>query len=217
MATRERRSDRAKEISGRMRAAIGRELKETRTGLDLSQDQVSSAAGISQTYYGFIERGQVPGLDLETLVAICEPLGLEPSVKLYPSGRPLRDEAHVRLLERFRTLLHRRCVWRTEVPLDLVGDRRAWDALITIGAGRIGVEAETRIRDSQALERRVALKKRDGQVDRVILLVANTRSNRALIRGLGSALAGSFPVPGRVALDALAAGRDPGGDAIILL
>jgi len=81
---------------------------------------------------------------------------------------------------------------------------------------RIGVEAETRLRDIQALERRVALKKRDGNLTRVVLLVADTRANRALIRSLGSTVQGAFPVPGRVALDALAAGRDPGGDALIL-
>jgi hypothetical protein len=37
---------------------------------------------------------------------------------------------------------------------------------------RIGVEAETRARDRQELQRRVALKRRDGGVDRVILLLA---------------------------------------------
>ena len=74
-------------------------------------------------------------------------------------------------------------------------DQRAWDAVITTvaqaGDGRprrclIGVEAETRLRDLQALQRRLALKRRDGGVDRVILLVADTRSNRAILLGADS-------------------------------
>ncbi|MCI0346120.1 MAG: hypothetical protein L0221_11865 [Chloroflexi bacterium] len=178
---------------------------------------ISRRAGISQSYLSLIELGRAPGLTLDTIAAICEPLGLEPSVKLFPAGRPLRDAAHVQLLERLRPRVNARARWRTEVPLGLVGDLRAWDALIMIDALVVGVEAETRLRDMQALERRVALKKRDGQIARVVLLVSDTRSNRALLRTVGAALSGSFPVPGRIALAALSAGRDPGGDAIVLL
>ena len=217
MVARERRSDRARARAKGLYTAIGREFKEARVGLNASQASISRRAGISQSYYSLIELGRAPGLSLETIAAICEPLGLEPSLKLYPAGRPLRDAAHVQLLERLRRLLASIARWRTEVPLGLVGDLRAWDALITIGAIVIGVEAETRLRDVQALQRRLALKKRDGQVDRLIMLVADTRNNRTLLRSMGAVLTGSFPVPGRIALDALASGRDPGGDSIILL
>ncbi len=40
---------------------------------------------------------------------------------------------------------------------------------------RVGVEAETVLDDLQALERRLGLKRRDGDVDHVMLLVADTR------------------------------------------
>ena len=97
------------------------------------------------------------------------------------------------------------------------GDMRAWDAKL-IGAGvRIGVEAETRLVDAQALTRRLALKRRDGDVDHVILLVADTRGNRAVLRAFADALAADFPVPGARALAALTAGRDPEGSAILLM
>ena len=97
------------------------------------------------------------------------------------------------------------------------GDPRAWDALISAGRFRVGVEAETRLRDVQAVTRRVALKKRDSEVERVILLLRGSRWNRQVVRLAGDSLAAMFPVPGAVALDALRAGRDPGGDAVILL
>jgi hypothetical protein len=99
----------------------------------------------------------------------------------------------------------------------MVGDRRAWDAVISGVGFRIGVEAETRIRDVQELLRRIALKKRDGGVDRVILLVADTRANRATLRAFDAVLKSSFPVSSRDALAALGSGRDPGGDAIVIL
>ena len=72
------------------------------------------------------------------------------------------------------------------MPLPNAGDRRAWDAVIGIARVRIGVEAETRARDEQELERRLSLKRRDGGVDHVILLLADTRSNRLFVRWVGS-------------------------------
>ena len=79
------------------------------------------------------------------------------------------------------------------------------------------VEAETRLRDWQALERRLALKLRDGSVDGLILLVWNTRGNQAALRALGSNVHTTFPVPGRRALELLGAGVNPGGSTLIVL
>ena len=88
--------------------------------------------------------------------------------------------------------------------------------MITVGRTRIGVEAETRPRDAQELQRRLALKRRDGGVDHMILLLSDTRSNRIFLRVAGSSLAADFPVPGRAALRALSEGGDPGGSAIVV-
>jgi hypothetical protein len=51
----------------------------------------------------------------------------------------------------------------------------------------------------------------------MILLLADTRHNRAFLRAAGDSLVADFPVPGSIALERLAAGRDPGGSSIILL
>jgi hypothetical protein len=82
---------------------------------------------------------------------------------------------------------------------------------------RIGVEAETRPRDAQALQRRLALKRRDGGVDHVLLCLAATRENRAFLREAGADLRIDFPLIGRTAIMALASGRDPGGSSIIVI
>jgi hypothetical protein len=144
-------------------------------------------------------------------------LGLDLSVKFYPAGQPLRDQAHLELIARFRARLGPGLVVRTEVPVPIAGDARAWDVVVDGAPKLIGTEAETRLRDCQALERRIALKARDSGIDRVILLVSGTRANRAALRVAQASLHAMFPIPARVALRALAEGRDPGGSAIIML
>ncbi|HEY7591296.1 MAG TPA: hypothetical protein VH723_09900 [Candidatus Limnocylindrales bacterium] len=75
------------------------------------------------------------------------------------------------------------------------------------------MEAETAITDGQALERKLALKIRDGGFDHLILLVADTRRNRAAI----PALRVPFPLRTRQVLAALREGRDPGASGIVML
>jgi len=81
----------------------------------------------------------------------------------------------------------------------------------------IGVEAETRVRDVQTLERRLALKRRDGAVDAVVLLLADTRHHRDVVRLAGDGLAAAFPVSGRRTLELLRVGAMPEGSSLILL
>ena len=137
-------------------------------------------------------------------------------MRAFPAGDPLRDAGQLRLLERLRDRLDPALTWRTEVPLPIDGDRRAWDALIVGRGWRTAVEAETVLDDFQAVERRVAVKSRDGGIDHVIVLVAETRRNRRAL----AAAHGAFPDFSRDArgvLRDLGAGRDPGCSAIVIL
>ena len=78
-------------------------------------------------------------------------------LRAYPAGDPIRDAGHTRLLDRLRRDLASGLQWRSEVPLPIEGDLRAWDAVIGGPGWRLMVEAETLIDDVQALERRLAL------------------------------------------------------------
>jgi hypothetical protein len=90
--------------------------------------------------------------------------------------------------------------------------------LVVYGAGEpIGVEAETRLVDVQALERKLALKMRDGGLSRVVLLAAATRGNRVAVRYAMDGLRASYPIDGSTALRLLAAGQDPGGSSLVLV
>jgi hypothetical protein len=58
---------------------------------------------------------------------------------------------------------------------------------------------------------------RDGGADVVVLLVADTRHNRSVLRLARPDLAADFPLPGGAVLDALEAGRRPPAGGIVLL
>ncbi len=183
----------------------------------MTQAQVAAACGISQSYAGKIERGEVRRLPVVLLAQLCAVVGLELNVRTFAGATSMRDAAHLELLRRFRVLLDPRWRWRTEVALPIIGDQRAWDAVIALDGLRIGVEAETRVRDVQALDRRIALKVRDGGLDHVLLVLADTRSNRLAIRDFGDAIRSNFPIPSGIARHALATGGDPGGSAVLLV
>ena len=172
---------------------------------------------MSQVHWGRIERGEAPGISTPDLARALAVVGLDLQLRAFPAGPPLRDRAHLSLLERLRSRLGPGVGWATEVPFPNAGDRRAWDGLIRVVAVRVGVEAETRARDVQELQRRLALKQRDGGIDSLILLLADTRHNRAFLSSAGQGFLAAFPVDGRTALGRLAASREPGGNAVILL
>jgi transcriptional regulator with XRE-family HTH domain len=195
---------------------LGTELREARLAAGLSQLHVGHAVGISHPGVSRIERALAPNTPLGRLDAMAAVLGLQLSVRLYPAGRPLRDEAQLELLDRLRRRLAPGLSWRTETPVPTGGDLRAWDAWIDGPDWTVFVDTETRIRDIQALARRTALKSRDTGTDRVVLLIADTRSNRTILASLGGSLV-LGAIPGRTILAALESGRDPGGSGVILL
>jgi hypothetical protein len=151
---------------------------------------------------------------------VCAVVGLDLSIRTYPAGDPIRDRAQLALLERFRQRLHPGLRWRTEVPLPIDGDLRAWDADIR-GTDprrwRARIEAETLIGDGQALERKLALKLRDDPGGHLILLVADTRGNRRALAALSPGLASLLPHNTREILTSLGAGREPAGNGIVVM
>jgi transcriptional regulator with XRE-family HTH domain len=216
MATKDRAVDRGRRDAARHLQMLGSELREARLAAGLSQSRVGHAVGISHPGVSRIERVLAPNVPLGRLDAFAAVVGLQLSVRLYPAGRPLRDEGQLALLDRLKRRLSPGLSWRTETPVPIAGDFRAWDASIHGPGWTVFVDAETRIRDVQALDRRTALKRRDTGTDRVILLIADTRSNRTILASLGDSLIRDA-IPGRTILAALQSGMDPGGSGVVLL
>lgn len=203
-----------------MLSRLGREHRDARIAAGLSLRACAAASGASYPQLLRFERGEVERLNLPDVGAWCSVVGLELAVRGYPAGDPLRDRGQLALLERFRARLHPGLRWRTEVPLPIPGDLRAWDADVRAFepvVWRARIEAETRITDGQALERRLALKIRDDPDGHVILLVADTRTNRRAIAAIRAGLVAMFPATSREVLAALGAGRQPPGNCIIVM
>jgi transcriptional regulator with XRE-family HTH domain len=200
-----------------LNAALLNELRQARLDRGLASRDVARAVGLSPAQYSRIERGLSASITIVQASAMLAAVGLELSARAYPAGEPLRDAAQVALLERLRLRLHRSLRFSTEVAFPSPGDRRAWDAVIAGPDWRYGVEAETRPRDRQALERRLELKLRDGDVSGIALLLLDSRHNRDFIRAHRDVLADRFPITSRRALELLAAGVRPEGNAIIVL
>jgi transcriptional regulator with XRE-family HTH domain len=196
--------------------SIAQELRDARIAAGLSQDQLASAAGLRQSRISRTERAELPTARLDELVRHCVALGLRLSVRPYPAGTPVRDAAQLRLLARFRGMLDASYTWRSEVPVGGKGDLRAWDALLE-GPGVVAIDAETRLRDMQALQRRTELKQRDSGVPCVVLLVADTHHNRAVLRDHRPVLASTFPLDTRAVMSALRAGRVPSASGIAII
>jgi transcriptional regulator with XRE-family HTH domain len=217
MGTTDRRVHRADRHGRQLVADLAREIREARVAAGLSQASVGRAAGLSRSRVSRIERGIVARVPLLTLSRLLGVLGLELSARAYPAGQPLRDRAHLHLLERLRSHLHPSIRWQAEAPLPLPGDKRSWDHMLLCGAKRVGVDVETRCGDLQALARRAMTKHRDGGTDSFLLVLSDTRWNRRVVREHADYLASVFPLTGKDALRALEEGRAPEGNALVLL
>jgi transcriptional regulator with XRE-family HTH domain len=196
------------------------EHRDARVGAGLSLRTAADASDSSRSQLWRFERGELDRVSMADLGAWFAVVGLDLSIKTYPAGDPIRDRAQLALLERFRARIHPSLRWRTEVPLPIEGDLRAWDAEIRPAAParwRVRVEAETRIADGQALERKLALKLRDDPGGHLILLVADTRANRHALAALDAGLRSLLPRSTRDILASLKRGEEPGGSGIVVM
>ena len=204
-------------VSKRLVVAFGQELQTARLAAGISQRVAGEAAAMSHSQFGRIERAEIRGLTFEQASRASSAVGLRLVVKTYPDGDPARDAGHLALLERFRKRLPSAAEWRTEVPIPIPGDRRAWDGWARARGRTAGCEAETRLADAQAVERRTALKQRDGNVDIVLLVVADTTTNRRFLEQHREQLRGLLPLDSRQVFEAFRRGDLPDRSGIVIV
>jgi transcriptional regulator with XRE-family HTH domain len=187
-----------------------------RRAAGISQRELGRQVRVSHNKIRRVERGEPGQLTMELAAKLGAVLGLQFSASLHPDGDPIRDAAHAALLKRFRARVRGSLIWRTEVPMPIEGDRRSADGVVEGPTFAALVEAETRIDDVQALERKVRSKQRDMGISRVILVVGDTRHNRSVLRAVPG-LREAFPLSTRACLAALERGLDPGSDALVFI
>jgi transcriptional regulator with XRE-family HTH domain len=196
---------------------LGRELRLARIREGLTQAELAARLGWSQARISLIERGRYAHATPADLGRHAAAVGLRLYLRAFPGRRRLLDAPQLALLSRLRELIHAAWQWELEVPMPRPGDLRAGDCRLVLGACSILVEAITRLADLQAQLRDARAKAAELGVNRLILLVADTRANREAYREAGAAVGAAFPTTGRAILRALREGRDPEADGIVFL
>lgn len=157
-------------------------------------------------------------IPFDELGELAAAVGLRLSVSAWPDAPAIRDVGQVAVIRQFRQRIGPGWSWQLEVPVPIPDDRRAVDAVIKAGDGSAAiVEAVTQVHDLQAQLRSIRLKARDMRIERVIVVVRASDRNRRMLRGAADIAALGFPVGTRAALQALAGGRLPEGDALVLV
>lgn len=172
---------------------------------------------MSHTQFRRLEMGAIERLTVDQLSRGCAAVGLRLHVRSVPGRGPALDAGQLALIGRLRKALPMGTRVRTEVPLPIPGDGRAWDAVLGLDPDEMPIEAEARLRDIQALERRCALKIRDSGFDQLILLIGDTANNRRVLEMHREDLRSSFPLDTRRILMSLRVGRTPPASGIVVL
>lgn len=196
---------------------FGRELRVARIVAGMTQRDTARRIGKSASYVSRVENGRIRGIKMTYLVRHAAAVGLKPWFRLFPAVRRPLDAPQLATLRRFRARLSGAWMVSVEVPVPIAGDLRAADAVISIPGCRCLVEVITRLADWQAQVRAARLKHRDMGADRLLLVIADTTTNRRQLRSLPETATAEFPIHTREALLALRTGVDPGGDAIVLV
>jgi len=218
MATRETRRERGRQRGRALARRLIDEIANARKTAALSQSQLASAVGVSQSELSRLERLVSPeSVTLCEMSVLASMLGLELSVGLHPVGDAIRDKGHQAVIGRFRALLSPAFRVSAEALLPGVGGRRAWDLLLRLATQLVGVECETRIRNIQALVRRIRERERDGGVDHIVLVLSDSQTNRRLLPDLLEALGPRFASPPRVTMKCLRSGQPLAGSGVVLV
>lgn len=217
MTVRTRILDQARVRARVVRIEIGSAIRAARLATGLPLREVGRVLGRSVSWLSRVERGLVASVAIDDLVVVSAAVGLKLWVTTFAAERAIRDAPQLELLRRFRARIGETWAWSYEVVVPIARDQRAADAVIRLGSAAVVIEAFTRFADAQAQLRAVRLKARDIGIGRIVIVAAATRANRDALGLAGDVLASDFPLGTRAVLRALAAGRDPGANGVVLV
>ena len=192
-------------------------MRNARLAAGLPLREVARPIGRSVSWLSRVERGLVPSVTADELLVACAAVGLKLWITTFAAERAIRDAPQLALLRRLRERIGEGWDWSYEVIVPIPRDQRAADAVIRAGSAVVMIEAFTRLADAQSQLRSVLLKARDIGIGRIIIVMAGSRANRLALDLAADVLASDFPLRTRPVLRALAAGRDPGANGIVVL
>ncbi|HLE88494.1 MAG TPA: helix-turn-helix transcriptional regulator [Candidatus Limnocylindria bacterium] len=211
---------------GRSRAAelarrFGSELRLARTAIGLTQHQLASLAGVSQSVVSRAERA-TRRPDWSTACALASASGHELGIKLYPSdGLALRDRGQLHAVQALVAEAHPSWHATIEQPIS-TRDRRAADLVLRGPTETIHIEVERALVDLQAQLRaaqlkRSALVEQLGRAVRLVIAVPGTRRSRRVVSELMSTTRAAMPASSRAIWASIRSGSDLGADGFLFL
>lgn len=210
--------------AGRRRAlqlaqTLATEVAVARASTALTIAQVARRAAVSRSTVLRVESGE-PGVHLDTLAAVCDALGLNLSVKVFPAREPsLRDSGQLRIAQFICSQAGK--AWKPRLE-HATGDGplRAADVVFFGADEIIDFEIERRPVDYQAQYRRIA-EKRDAlqrQFDRpvrLVMVVEDTRRSRSAVQPHLELIRLSLPATSADVWRSIRAGRPLGRDGLL--
>ena len=192
---------------------FGRQYRALRIRLEQRQTDVAETAGVSRSLIASIDRGELDGVTLGSLVAAARALGADVDLRLRWRGEQLDrlvDEAHAAVVEIVVARL-RRLGWLVdvEVSFSIWGERGSIDILAfhPVHGSLLVVEVKSALADSQAtlhgLDRKARLarevsKDRPWDVRHVsrLLIVASSATSRRRVARLAATFDAALPSRG---------------------
>ncbi|MDQ2688718.1 MAG: hypothetical protein M3Y29_00400 [Chloroflexota bacterium] len=215
----------ARSSSSRRRSAdqvskVGADVRLSRSTNGMTVRQAADRAGVAWSTQARVELGD-PGVTVETLCAVTEAVGLDLVLKTYEGRRPsLRDTGQLAMAEQLCARVHPSL--RPTVEL-LVGQHGEAIDVALFGADEIvACEIERMIVDLQdqyrrADRKRQALAAMHQRPVRLVVVLEDTRRNRAAFARHADFIRSVLPAGSREILAALGADRPLGRDGVLWL
>lgn len=194
------------------------DVKSARARRGETREVVATRAGVSPDSVRRVERGD-PHVQLNTLCAVAEAVGLDIVVRAYP-GRPprLRDSGQLAIQEAIRSISDD--AWDCQIEVAAGDHGEAIDGCLFGSNEILAVEVDRLLLDFQDQYRRNA-RKREFLADqhrrpvRLVMVVLDTDRNRRAVQGHRSFIESVLPAGSREILASLRAGKPLTRDGLL--
>ena len=198
--------------------AAGAEVARARAALGLSRLGASRLAGISPDTQRRVEEDD-PAIQLDTLCAAGEAVGLDTVVRVYPGREPaLRDTGQLGIAEHLCRLAHP--LWQPGMEVPAGDHGEACDIAFMSPTEILATEIDRLLLDFQDRYRRNDRKRRwlaarHQRPVRLVMVIEDTPRNRCAVAPHARFIASVLPAGTREVLRALRSGRPLGRDGLV--
>jgi transcriptional regulator with XRE-family HTH domain len=196
------------------------ELRAARATLGLSRAGVAKSAGVARSTVERAEAGAA-SLGVDAVGAILAAVGIDLSIRAFPSERfRVRDSRHAAAVERLRSLASP--AWRARAEVAAGEHGRSADLVLFGADALVHIEVELRLTDIQAQLRnaqrkRESLARSTDRPVRLVIAVADTRSNREAFRPHATLMRSQLPTGSREVMRAIRTAQLLADDGLLWL